>query len=186
MVGELLRTSGPDMGRLNVSALTKEGLLSRQRQVVVFCFCNQEGELLLEKRQFEEGELFCGCRFNKRECWALPGGKIEPGESGDEALRREFEEELGVRPCGVELAGIYGSEKFQLALLEDFITIHLYRIGGWTGEVDQGELLKRGFCLVPIAEALDFYSEYKIGVNSGNLMIVYALGVERIDSFALK
>ena len=32
--------------------------------------------------------------------WAVPKGLVEPGESLEECARREFEEELGVRPDG--------------------------------------------------------------------------------------
>jgi len=44
--------------------------------------------------------------------WALPGGRLDPGESAAEAARRELHEELGVE-CGPEAV---------LGLLDDYAT----------------------------------------------------------------
>jgi len=35
--------------------------------------------------------------------WGLPGGGVDPGESFDEAMEREFEEELGIVPKNIKL-----------------------------------------------------------------------------------
>lgn len=44
-----------------------------------------------------QGKIFCARRKDKGELalkWEFPGGKIEPGETREEALVREIEEEL--------------------------------------------------------------------------------------------
>ncbi|MEO6033070.1 MAG: NUDIX domain-containing protein [Burkholderiaceae bacterium] len=67
--------------------------------VAVGVLINPDGEFLLTSRP--EGKVFAGY-------WEFPGGKLEPGETVEQALRRELFEELGittgaVQPWQVEL-----------------------------------------------------------------------------------
>lgn len=37
--------------------------------------------------------------------WEFPGGKVEPGESDEEAIEREFDEEFGIKARALSLLG---------------------------------------------------------------------------------
>lgn len=61
---------------------------------VVAGICSRSGKILMGKRLPADG--FFGGH------WEFPGGKVEEGESDEEALAREFREELGVRLRSME------------------------------------------------------------------------------------
>ena len=48
---------------------------------------------------YADGKIFAAQRAAgpQKDGWEFPGGKIEPGETSEEACRREIAEELGVR-----------------------------------------------------------------------------------------
>lgn len=61
----------------------------------------REGRILVAKRK-EGGAI--GLR------WEFPGGKVEEGESDEEALKREFDEELGI---AIRPLSLIGKSSFQ-------------------------------------------------------------------------
>lgn len=87
------------------------------------------GRLLLARRT--DGDPLAGF-------WELPGGKVEPGETPEEALRREWKEELAV--------DVRGSEAFTFvsgAPNGQHVTLLLYLVREVAGEpapVGVGEL----------------------------------------------
>ena len=63
---------------------------------VVAAILQQEGRILICQRRPGQAHPLK---------WEFPGGKVEPGESPEQALARELEEELGIRSAaGVEIA----------------------------------------------------------------------------------
>ena len=63
---------------------------------VVAAVIERDGQVLIGQRP-------AGKRHGLK--WEFPGGKVEPGEAPEDALRRELEEELGIQAViGVEIA----------------------------------------------------------------------------------
>lgn len=94
--------------------------MSKIVDVVAGTLIAADGRFLLGSRP--EGKPYAGY-------WEFPGGKIEPGETPFQALRREFQEELGIT---VEDASPWMTKIH----VYEHATVHLrfYRVWKWSGE----------------------------------------------------
>ena len=93
--------------------------------VAVGVLINPQGEFLLTSRP--EGKVYAGY-------WEFPGGKLEPGESVEAALRRELHEELGialgaVAPWRVETVDYPHAR----------VRLHFCKVADWSGEFEMRE-----------------------------------------------
>ncbi|MDD4244485.1 MAG: NUDIX domain-containing protein [Bacilli bacterium] len=69
-----------------------------KRHVNVVCAINKKDDKYLSVKRSDKGEV--GLK------WEFPGGKIEPGESMEEAIVREIKEELN---CNIRVIKYLGS-----------------------------------------------------------------------------
>jgi mutator protein MutT len=80
------------------------------------------------------GKLLLGRRAAHRsypDCWDIIGGHVETGETIEQALSRELQEEIGVTPL----------QFARLTLLQgEDVELHVYRVDAWSG----GEPALRG------------------------------------------
>lgn len=93
--------------------------------VAVGVLIDGQGRFLLTSRP--AGKVYAGY-------WEFPGGKFEPGESLEQALRRELHEELGItigdiEPWHVELVD------YPHAL----VRLHFCKVRHWSGEFQMRE-----------------------------------------------
>lgn len=65
------------------------------------------------------------CQHKQRATWEVPGGHIEPGETPEEAARRELYEESGAKEYDLREIGVYGVKRDEQ---EDFGMLYFAQI----------------------------------------------------------
>lgn len=96
-----------------------------------------EGRFLLTSRP--EGKVYAGY-------WEFPGGKLEAGETVDEALRRELIEELGIT--------IGESHPWKIETFDyphALVRLHFCKVFEWTGEFEMREGQTMAWQTLPVA-----------------------------------
>ncbi len=94
-------------------------------EVAVGILVRDDGALLLSTRP--EGKAYAGY-------WEFPGGKIEAGESVEQALRRELQEELGITIADAE-AWKVTEHDYPHAL----VRLHWCKVRVWQGAFEMRE-----------------------------------------------
>ena len=97
----------------------------KHTEVAVGILIRGDDALLLSTRP--EGKPYAGY-------WEFPGGKIETGESVEQALRRELIEELGITIAGAEVWKVTEHD-YPHAL----VRLHWCKVRDWTGEFEMRE-----------------------------------------------
>jgi 8-oxo-dGTP diphosphatase len=95
-----------------------------------------EGNFLLTSRPV--GKVYAGH-------WEFPGGKIEPGESVDAALRRELHEELGIA------IGRAHAWRVELVSYEHArVRLHFCKVFEWEGDFEMREQQSMAWQSLPV------------------------------------
>jgi 8-oxo-dGTP diphosphatase len=107
--------------------------------VAVGVLIDAQGNFLLTSRP--EGKVYAGY-------WEFPGGKLEAGESVEQALRRELHEELGIE--------IGAAQPWKTELIDyphARVRLHFCKVFAWHGEFQMREQQSMAWQSLPVAVA---------------------------------
>jgi len=111
----------------------------RPVDVAVGVLIDPEGRFLLTSRPV--GKAYAGY-------WEFPGGKVEPGESIEQALRRELQEEIGVT--------IASAEPWKVEMFDyphALVRLHFCRVRVWSGSFEMREGQQMAWETLPVRSA---------------------------------
>lgn len=111
----------------------------------------------------KNNKIFCCQRGNKGECaykWEFPGGKIEPGETKEEAIVREIKEELN---CLIEVKDYITTIEHEYNTFN--LTMHIFLCALKEGEPELLEHINSNWCTIENLIQLDFAAADKKALN---------------------
>lgn len=106
--------------------------------VAVGVLIDGQGRFLLTSRP--QGKVYAGY-------WEFPGGKVEGGETVEQALRRELQEELGIT--------IGAALPWQVTLMDyphALVRLHFCKVFAWTGDFEMREQQTMSWQSLPVRE----------------------------------
>lgn len=104
--------------------------------VAVGILVQPDGHFLLTSRP--EGKVYCGY-------WEFPGGKLESGETVEQALRRELHEELGI-----DIAGVIPWKTELVDYPHALVRLHFCKVVSWTGALQMREAQTYAWQQLPV------------------------------------
>ncbi len=105
--------------------------------VAVGVLMQADGHFLLTSRP--EGKVYAGF-------WEFPGGKLEAGESVEQALRRELQEELGIT---IGPAQVWKTQMVDYP--HALVQLHFCKVWDWQGELQMREGQSHAWQTLPVA-----------------------------------
>jgi 8-oxo-dGTP diphosphatase len=105
-------------------------------EVAVGVLVNREGQFLLTSRP--QGKVYEGY-------WEFPGGKLEAGETVEQALRRELQEELGIT---IACATLWKVEVMDYPHAR--VRLHFCKVFEWSGELQMREQQSMAWQQLPV------------------------------------